>query len=364
MGRVLFSGQVGSVGASDLERGTSPWNARYKHLAKTDAATLEDPRIAAGAYVVDGVFNVNSTSAAAWMALLAGASGLPFDPVTGTAGSALPPSVSRFVRPTEGSGNSTEERWNGFRALEASELRALAEAIVREVKERGPFLTLADFVNRRLVAGDTEEGLFGALEAAIRSSGINSPLAAEGGALAFGDLPPDLREQPNEIDALIEGDFYEGIPKWIIQEDLLQRLAPLLLSSGWWGCIRPGRGYRRHDNRNRSTKRVFLQPFVRDARRSDFRRCPGYPASRSRRLDGEKRAPVLPSACGGAGSGSAGGVFLEIPAAGGSTTHSDGKRQTRRKRRSGSVQFASFLERVSEDDSGTEESQSTLEPGM
>lgn len=224
----FFSGQSAPVGAADLARGTSPWNARYRHLDGADAATLEDPLTAAAAYVVDGAFNVNGTSAAAWTALLSGTAGLPFDPVDGGPGAALPATTSRFVRPADGSGNSSAEQWNGFRALEEAEARALAEAIVEEVKERGPFLTLADFVNRRLVAGDAEPGLFGTLEAAIRASGINDGLAAAGGELAFADLPPDLRQQPNEIDALIEGSYSEAIPRWVTQGDLLQRIAPLL----------------------------------------------------------------------------------------------------------------------------------------
>jgi len=224
----FFSGQTSTVGTGDLDRGTSPWNARLRHREGTDAATLEDPLTAAAGYFVDGAFNVNSTSPAAWMALLASATGVPFDPVSGTDGADLPATAPRFVWPNEGSGDSATEEWNGYRALSEAELRDLAEAIVEEVKTRGPFFSLSDFVNRRLVAGDNDEGLFGTLEAAIWASGINNGLIAEGGKLSFADLPVDLRKQPNEIDARVVGPYWEGIAQWVTQADLLQRLGPLL----------------------------------------------------------------------------------------------------------------------------------------
>ena len=44
--------------------------------------------------------------------------------------------------------------------------------MVKEVKKRGPFLNMSDFVNRRLQSG--EMGVKGALQAAIDESSINS----------------------------------------------------------------------------------------------------------------------------------------------------------------------------------------------
>jgi hypothetical protein len=49
---------------------------------------------------------------------------------------------------------------------------------VREVKTRGPFLSLADFVNRRLLADPSDpSGRQGALQAAIEAAGFNAEFA-------------------------------------------------------------------------------------------------------------------------------------------------------------------------------------------
>ena len=50
----------------------------------------------------------------------------------------------------------------------------LAEQVVEEVKKRGPFLSMADFINRRLETTNSEESKYGALEAAINAAGLNS----------------------------------------------------------------------------------------------------------------------------------------------------------------------------------------------
>ena len=86
-----------------------------------------------------GGFNVNSTSVQAWRALLAGhrdleVSGLFRHP------------FSRFVAPS-GTANAALE---GHRLLSDDQIETLAEKIRDEVLARGPFLSLADFVNRRL----------------------------------------------------------------------------------------------------------------------------------------------------------------------------------------------------------------------
>lgn len=45
--------------------------------------------------------------------------------------------------------------WDCFRELTPEEIDRLAEEIVAEVRLRGPFLSLADFVNRRLKEDET-----------------------------------------------------------------------------------------------------------------------------------------------------------------------------------------------------------------
>src|SRR5690606_16823240 len=72
------------------------------------------------------------------------------------------------------SGDSVDDQaaWSGMRALTDDEIARLAAAIVAEVRNRGPFLSLSDFVNRRLANDET--GRMGPLQAAIEAAGINS----------------------------------------------------------------------------------------------------------------------------------------------------------------------------------------------
>lgn len=62
--------------------------------------------------------------------------------------------------------------WSDLRTLSDTQIRSLARNMVKEVKKRGPFLNMSDFVNRRLQSG--EMGVKGALQAAIDESSINS----------------------------------------------------------------------------------------------------------------------------------------------------------------------------------------------
>jgi hypothetical protein len=61
-----------------------------------------------------------------------------------------------------------------------------------EVKARGPFLNLGDFVNRRPNSSDASQQAVGALQAAIDKSGLNGRFTGGGRSVAaadFGSLP-------------------------------------------------------------------------------------------------------------------------------------------------------------------------------
>jgi hypothetical protein len=119
--------------------------------------------------LVDGAFNVNSTSADAWKALLAsvrdqelvvsGGGRRKFDHPFGTLG------YAHDISPTDD--------WIGLRDLSDTEITSLANEIVAEVKNRGPFLSLADFVNRRPNSPDPYQQTLGPLQAAIDKTGLN-----------------------------------------------------------------------------------------------------------------------------------------------------------------------------------------------
>jgi hypothetical protein len=134
--------------------------------------------------LIDGAFNVNSTSVDAWEAMLSsvrdqalmvgGGGKKTFNHPYGTIGYAQ--------------NDSTNDDWAGLRDLTESEIETLAREIVTEVKSRGPFLSLADFVNRRPNSSDPYHQAIGALQAAIDRSGVNNRFAGPGRSVLPGDF--------------------------------------------------------------------------------------------------------------------------------------------------------------------------------
>lgn len=134
--------------------------------------------------LIDGAFNVNSTSKDAWKAMLtsvrdqelvvSGGSRKKFGHPYGTLGYAHD--------------SSPTNDWIGLRDLSDSEITSLAEEIVTEVKSRGPFLSLADFVNRRPDSSDPYQKTLGPLQAAIDQTGLNNRFTGGGRSVAAADF--------------------------------------------------------------------------------------------------------------------------------------------------------------------------------
>lgn len=126
-------------------------------------------------------------------------------------------------------GSNAQHEWRGYRCLRQTEIAALATEIVREVKTRGPFVSLSDFVNRRLA--DDETGKKGALQAAIDRTNINKDHfpaqvtrekldeAASLGAAAGMDWSFPYPDN-------MTGDIAAAAPGYLTQADILQALAP------------------------------------------------------------------------------------------------------------------------------------------
>lgn len=212
--RYFFS-SIRNIGQEGSNAFHQPQNPRY-HFSDTLAATetLSDPTTNAAKLHVNGAFNVNSTSVAAWRALLSGLHGIAVD------GNTLEYPFFRSPHPTGTSG----DLWAGFRELSDTQIEALAKAIVAEIKARGPFTSLADFVNRRLIAADADtdgHGLKGALQAAIDATDINNSTpgvaVTQANTLAF-----DQREHA------AGGDTADGIPGFLSQADILSAIGPML----------------------------------------------------------------------------------------------------------------------------------------
>jgi len=123
--------------------------------------SLESEMILLAAFLhIEGGFNVNSTHEEAWVAVLSSLRDVarPLADGSGEIDSRHP--FSRIRTPwtggSEGGGSFDPVLFSGAAALQDADLRRLARAVIEEIRERGPSLTLADFVNRRLVNAPTE----------------------------------------------------------------------------------------------------------------------------------------------------------------------------------------------------------------
>ena len=143
-----------------------------------DYLTFPHPSFLARRSLYDGGFNVNSTSKAAWKAVLAS---LRKQKLPEGSAQADGTPLTRFARAFGGNDGKTSP-WNNYRELTDTEIDELAAAVVSEVRKRGPFMSLSDFINRRLVNSPFEAfGLKGALQAAIDATTINDLAIANGG---------------------------------------------------------------------------------------------------------------------------------------------------------------------------------------
>ncbi|WP_378080515.1 hypothetical protein [Cerasicoccus arenae] len=209
-------------------------NRRFAYFGDDDYSKLRSDLIgndgytkSAAYWAPEGGFNINSTSVVAWKAFLAGNFGREFDYYDGTSirsDTSVGALYSRVSLPNAevGSSGNIKDDWNAPISLTDSQLDALAVAIVDEVKARGPFLSLSDFVNRRPGSSDVNQQRQGALARAIDQSGINNEIG-EAGDDAY-DWVSDARFN---VDNTL-GRTSAGIPGWLTQADVLTPLAPYI----------------------------------------------------------------------------------------------------------------------------------------
>jgi len=183
-------------------------------------------------------FNVNSTSVQAWCAFLSGLQGVARKTTDGTSGGDLQSVFARVLRPQSSvmSGETGVENkggWGGGRILTESEIHALAAAMVRQVKSRGPFVSLADFVNRRLAPKSDASSRNGALDQAISDLGLNRGYQNK----LIDQTRKENRNDHNHTDWRVDLDKQPaskawGIPGFLTQGDILEPLAPAMTVRG------------------------------------------------------------------------------------------------------------------------------------
>lgn len=182
---------------------------------------------------VTGAFNVNSTSVNAWKAVLASLKDVKvpvFDPDQNSHGLAESSEIPfpRLIHSTGNAINGSEgstTAWKGFRELTEDQIDSLAQAIVRQVKERGPFLSMSEFVNRKLAPAGDPASLAGSLEAAIRDSSVNDAVKNH----ATRTVSLDEAERFGyQYPAAATGDVEEGAIAYLSQGDLLSAIGSFI----------------------------------------------------------------------------------------------------------------------------------------
>jgi hypothetical protein len=171
--------------------------------------------------LIDSPLNVNSTRVDVWEAYLGSTSGgkVPQMEKGGLISAAgddpafsrhLPSNGSAFESANDPLGQDLA-KWNGHRRLTPPQIRRLAEEIVTEIQTRGPFQSIAEFVNRRPEAGPP--GQAGVLQAALDRAEIN-------------------KCSINAANSTANGNTADGAPGVLTQADLLTAIAPVLTARG------------------------------------------------------------------------------------------------------------------------------------
>ncbi len=205
-------------------------------------------------FIIDGPFNVNSTNPLAWQALLSSFRKIDI-PLAGSGhldvgerssfSRILTPLLDRNDEPTGLSGSGPV--WQQTRTLTDEQIETLSLLIVEQVKRRAPFVSVSDFVNRRLVGGTTASdsfgpptetelsklGLKGPLQTAIDESGLNhyapndpndyATPAAAGTENAYNPVTQKANTTSNK---------YANALGYLSQGDLLAKIGPLLTVRG------------------------------------------------------------------------------------------------------------------------------------
>lgn len=205
----------------------------------TEVTTADAYTRVASWQVMNGAFNINSTSVAAWKAMLGSIRDAQsilnrIDKTNKTATLASLSAttgddarISRFRLPASESekngGDPKDAYWLGAREYSDASLQLLAEKIVDQVRLRGPFLSMSEFVNRRLGPTTDDYAQRGALQQAIDNTNLNASLAA--GALAGFDIPEAAVASYKYANTKAgSGPSYQGAPGYLCQADLLNVL--------------------------------------------------------------------------------------------------------------------------------------------
>ncbi|MFN9026575.1 MAG: hypothetical protein ACK5VX_10345 [Akkermansiaceae bacterium] len=228
-------------------------SSQATELFNAKVNTADAYRTIASRLEVDGMFNVNSTSVKAWRALLGHARNqrMPYYDNNGNVVLSDPTdyAVSRTTVASDvaagknGSSGSFPgaSEYSGYRVFTDEMLDQFAEEMVNQVRKRGPFLSLSEFVNRQLSnnSSNNQLALAGAVQSALNvlaaksDDDLNpysflqddSQNAGRSVLIAKGQ---DTRSGYDKFPEASEGKSAYGLPGWPRQADILRPLAPIL----------------------------------------------------------------------------------------------------------------------------------------
>jgi len=246
--------------------------------AKTELYASNQPtdsayKMAAEYQMLRGPFNVNSMSVQAWKAMLStlnkgqlvtlwpknvtlenkAATGIPIPGM-----SLLNGGGSNSPFDTRKIDDAKTNEWNGCRELTESQIEQLASSIVEQVRLRGPFLSLSEFVNRQI---GTESDLTrsGALEAALDKSKVNDTAFKTQVPITVADVSNNTLYN-YKTPMVITGNPAAGAPGWISQGDLMHLLEPAATVHGDTFVIRVcGEAW---DAKGKVTARAYAEAVV------------------------------------------------------------------------------------------------------
>lgn len=205
-----------------------PGGKSVSEVATASRETLSDaPYTQSANYMLTrGGFNVNSTSIPAWTSVLSALSTTDIPLANGA--TEKDPAGTPFLRVRQPVGGSAmlakEKLWNGYRTLEANEIATLAKEIVEEVKARGPFLSMSEFVNRRLGSKTDAMSQKGAIQAALDRTNLNSIMELNARTVA----PSEASGYGWANESAVDKNTGAGAPGEVSQGDVLSSIGSFI----------------------------------------------------------------------------------------------------------------------------------------
>jgi len=201
---------------------------------------------AAANLLLDGAFNINSTSVAAWESVIGAMRDIETQGHEIEDKPQLRHNFARFNEPMMGMPttgesvpqlSSKDELVAGYRNLTDAQIASLASEIVDEIRLRSatpdqngdkyPFLSLSEFINRSPLSDTQDFAMRGALQAAIDKANLNGLESANTGLWAESAEYPLYYEASGDT-PIIDRPKADGMPGAFMQSDLLAKIGAFI----------------------------------------------------------------------------------------------------------------------------------------